>query len=161
MVGRIFADSPVGLLLITSENGFLTGVQPAEKVVGDIRRDDAASEAERQLDEYFSGVRKSFDLPIKLYGTDFQRAVLEELTKIPFGETRSYGDIAVAVGNPKAYRAVGNAVGRNPLLIIVPCHRVISGNGGIGGFSADMNIKKYLLNFEQETEQVTHCSWSG
>lgn len=149
MVGRVFADSPVGLLMITSENGFLTGISPVKAAVEDIRRDGAAGEAERQLREYFSGIRRSFDLPIKLSGTDFQRAVWNALTKIPFGETRSYGEIAAAVGNPKAYRAVGNAVGRNPLLIVIPCHRVISGSGGIGGFSADIGIKKYLLESER------------
>lgn len=148
MVGRDFAEFPVGLLEITSESGFLTGIHPAERAVGDIWRDNVTEEAKRQLCEYFSGIRKNFDLPIRLCGTDFQRAVWEALTKIPFGETRSYGEIAEEIGNPKACRAAGNAIGKNPLLIVIPCHRVISGNGGIGGFSADMNIKKYLLKLE-------------
>lgn len=148
MVGRDFAESPVGLLEITSENGFLTGIHPAERAAGDIRRDDITEETKRQLCEYFSGIRKNFDLPIRFCGTDFQRAVWEALTRIPFGETRSYGEIAEKIGNPKACRAAGNAIGKNPLLIVIPCHRVISGNGGIGGFSADMNIKKYLLKLE-------------
>jgi methylated-DNA-[protein]-cysteine S-methyltransferase len=105
------------------------------------------------LDEYFEGKRRQFDLPFYYEGTVFQRRVWEELRKIPYGETRSYEDIAVQVGNPKAQRAIGQANNRNPLLIIVPCHRVIHKNGDISGFACGIEAKRYLLDLETRSQE--------
>ncbi len=102
----------------------------------------------RQLTDYFSGRRQTFDFPYQLRGTDFQRAVWRELLKIPYGETRSYKDIAQAIGRPKAYRAVGMANNKNPLSIVVPCHRVIGSNGQLIGYAGGLASKKALLALE-------------
>ena len=101
-----------------------------------------------QLNEYFAGKRKVFDLPLKPEGTDFQRSVWQALLTIPFGETRSYREIAVQTGNPKACRAAGMANNRNPIVIIIPCHRVIGANGDLTGYGGGLDIKKYLLELE-------------
>ena len=106
-----------------------------------------ALEAERQLTQYFAGERKAFDLPIRLDGTEFQKKVWRALCDIPYGEVRTYGDIARAVGSPHACRAIGGANHKNPICIIVPCHRVVASNG-IGGYGQGIEIKKYLLELE-------------
>ena len=111
---------------------------------------DFLHEVYHQLNEYFAGKRKIFDLPVDGKGTAFQKAVWRELQKIPYGETRSYEDIAVAIGNKKAVRAIGQANGRNPIMIVVPCHRVIRKNGDISGFACGVEAKRYLLNLERE-----------
>ena len=111
---------------------------------------DFLHEVYHQLNEYFAGKRKIFDLPVDSKGTAFQKAVWRELQKIPYGETRSYEDIAVAIGNKKAVRAIGQANGRNPIMIVVPCHRVIRKNGDISGFACGVEAKRYLLNLERE-----------
>lgn len=103
----------------------------------------------QQLEEYFSGKRKVFNLPIDIKGTDFQKDVWKELQKIPYGKTVSYEDVAINIQNQKAVRAVGTANGKNPLCIIVPCHRVISKNGSIGGYSGGLEIKSKLLEIER------------
>ena len=105
--------------------------------------------AANQLDQYFTGKRKQFSLPLVLKGTEFQKAVWEALQAIPYGETRSYSDIAVAVGSPKAVRAVGMANHNNPIAIIVPCHRVIGKNGSLTGYASGLQNKKLLLELEQ------------
>jgi methylated-DNA-[protein]-cysteine S-methyltransferase len=102
-----------------------------------------------QLDEYFAGRRMTFDVAMTLEGTDFQRRVWAELSAIPYGETISYGELARRVGNPKASRAVGSANGHNPVAVIVPCHRVIAGNGSIGGYGGGLERKVHLLELEQ------------
>jgi methylated-DNA-[protein]-cysteine S-methyltransferase len=107
-------------------------------------------ETERQLGEYFAGRRRRFDLQLDFAGTEFQKRVWQALLAIPFGETRSYGQIAVEVGNPKAVRAVGAANGRNPLSIIAPCHRVIGSNGELVGFAGGMETKQFLLELERQ-----------
>ncbi len=103
-----------------------------------------------QLDEYFAGERREFDLPIELCGTEFQRAVWSVMRRIPYGEVRTYGEIAFAAGYPRAARAVGSACNRNPVLLIVPCHRVVASNG-IGGFAHRTDIKRTLLRLEGDT----------
>ena len=102
-----------------------------------------------QLAEYFAGERKEFDLPLAPRGTEFQMGVWEALKGIPYGETRSYQDIAITIGNPKACRAVGAANGRNPIPIIIPCHRVIGKNDGLVGFGGGLGIKSHLLGLER------------
>lgn len=104
--------------------------------------------AARQLDEYFAGKRTAFDLPLDLAGTEFQRTVWQELTRIPFGHTASYAQQAQRIGNPKAVRAVGAANGRNPVSIVVPCHRVIATSGAPTGYAGGLERKRYLLALE-------------
>jgi methylated-DNA-[protein]-cysteine S-methyltransferase len=114
------------------------------------RRDDAAfAEVARQLDEYFAGTRTAFDVPMRLEGTEFQQLVWEQLCAIPYGRTISYGELARRVGNPKASRAVGSANGRNPVAVIVPCHRVIAGDGSLGGYGGGLERKTSLLELER------------
>lgn len=105
----------------------------------------------KQLDEYFNGSRRKFDLPLDFTGTSFQMKTWQELLKIPYGETRSYKDIAIAIGNPKACRAVGGANNKNPIIIICPCHRVIGKNGNLTGYGGGIDMKEYLLNLESNS----------
>jgi O-6-methylguanine DNA methyltransferase len=146
-----YYDSPIGTLKIGSRAGNIVYVGLADKKTADDGAEcsDAAREAMRQLDEYFAGKRTSFDIACTLDCTPFQAAVWEALRKIPFGETRSYAQIARAVGNPKACRAVGMANNRNPLLILVPCHRVIGSDGSLTGYAAGLDVKQKLLYFEK------------
>ncbi|MEZ4751635.1 MAG: methylated-DNA--[protein]-cysteine S-methyltransferase [Bdellovibrionota bacterium] len=109
-----------------------------------------------QLEEYFEGRRQAFELPLSLTGTDFQVRVWDSLRLLGFGETTNYGSIAHSVGSPRASRAVGNAVGRNPLPIVIPCHRVIHSGGGLGGFSGGLSKKKWLLNHETFQFPTSH-----
>ena len=111
-------------------------------------------EAFRQLDEYFCGSRKKFDLPLKLRGTEFQKRVWHELLKIPYGETASYKDVAIRIGNPGAARAVGMANHNNPIAIIVPCHRVITAGGRFGGYAGGLDLKNKLLVLENKFKSI-------
>lgn len=104
----------------------------------------------RQLDDYFAGNRTEFDFPLQLDGTPFQQSVWNELLQIPYGETISYQELAKRVGNPKASRAVGNANGKNPVCIVVPCHRVVRANGDLGGYAYGIAMKKSLLSIENK-----------
>jgi methylated-DNA-[protein]-cysteine S-methyltransferase len=104
--------------------------------------------AEQQLGEYFAGARKSFDLPLDFAGTPFQKKVWSELLNIPFGQTRTYGQIANAIGKPRAFRAVGAANGKNPISIVAPCHRVIGKDGSLTGFAGGLEAKECLLGIE-------------
>ena len=101
-----------------------------------------------QLEEYFAGDRRHFDLPLELAGTDFQKSVWLELAQIPYGETVSYAELALMVGRPHAYRAVGQANGANPIPIVLPCHRVVASGGGIGGYGGGLPMKRKLLTLE-------------
>lgn len=105
--------------------------------------------ASQQLTEYFQGKRRSFDLPLDLRGTPFQRRVWDQLRRIPYGLTRSYGQVARAIGKPGAARAVGQATGANPVPIVVPCHRVIATGGGLGGYGGGLRLKRFLIALEQ------------
>ncbi|MCY3968996.1 MAG: methylated-DNA--[protein]-cysteine S-methyltransferase [Acidobacteria bacterium] len=118
--------------------------EPAED-----RLPEALSEARRQLEEYFAGERRDFDLPLSPHGTAFQRRVWAELRRIPFGETISYGELAARIGKPTASRAVGAANGRNPLPVVVPCHRVIGSDGRLTGFGGGLPTKQALLDLER------------
>jgi O-6-methylguanine DNA methyltransferase len=110
---------------------------------------DTSSDIQKQFSEYEKGVRKVFDLPLHLIGTDFQKKVWNALLEIPYGETRSYQDIAIRIGNPKAVRAVGGACNRNPIGIIVPCHRVIGKDGSLTGYDGGLSYKILLLEHEK------------
>jgi methylated-DNA-[protein]-cysteine S-methyltransferase len=119
------------------------------------RGDDAIiAKARRQLDAYFAGKLRGFDLPLAPQGTEFQQRVWAALLKIPYGATRSYGQQAAAIGSPKAVRAVGLANGRNPIAIIIPCHRVIGANGSLTGYGGGMARKRLLLDLEQGAPQL-------
>jgi methylated-DNA-[protein]-cysteine S-methyltransferase len=148
-------DSPIGRLLLTSDGTNLTGLymEPSRKAQStDGWVEDAAVEplaaALRQLDEYFTGARRVFDLPLRLQGTPFQQRVWQALCEIPYGETWSYGQLAKQIGNPSASRAVGLANGRNPISILVPCHRVIGADGSLTGYGGGLQRKQWLLAHE-------------
>jgi methylated-DNA-[protein]-cysteine S-methyltransferase len=149
--------SPVGTLTLVAEDEALIAVcweskHAARLGLSDTQRLDrhpVLLTAEKQLLEYFSGHRRKFDLPFEFNGTDFQIEVWSALCKIPFGETRTYGDLARTIGAPKACRAVGASNGRNPIAIIVPCHRVIGANGKLIGFAGGLEIKDHLLKMER------------
>ena len=130
--------------------GFPEGSMRKEPGPDWIYSDKPFVEACRQLTEYFAGTRTDFDLPVKPYGTEFQLKVLEELKKIPYGTTCSYADIAERIGQPKAMRAVGAANGRNPIPVIIPCHRVIGSSGDLTGFGGGLATKEALLRHEME-----------
>lgn len=148
--------SPVGTLTLVSQDQRLIAVlweQERENRVrlGPLQRDDRCPvliETAHQLSEYFAGKRRRFDLALAFTGTAFQRQVWDALLSIPFGETRTYGQIAQQIGNPSAVRAVGAANGRNPISIIAPCHRVIGASGGLTGFAGGLAAKQYLLALE-------------
>lgn len=146
--------SPIGILKISAEEECITGVsleaqEELPKTISEAPQTALLKETCKQLEEYFSGARTQFTLPIAYpHGTPFQHSVWNALRGIPYGETRSYEDIAVAIGNPKAVRAIGQANTRNPILLLVPCHRVINKNGTIGGFGCGVEIKKQLLQLE-------------
>ena len=110
---------------------------------------DFLYEVYTQVNEYLTGRRKQFDVPLKYQGTQFQQSVWQELQKIPYGETRSYQEIAIGIGNGRAVRAVGQANNKNPIMIIIPCHRVIHKNGDITGFACGVEVKQYLLELEK------------
>jgi methylated-DNA-[protein]-cysteine S-methyltransferase len=160
-------DSPLGPLLLTMADGLLTGVIPAQqKPIADISTasiGDAGPFARviDQLQEYFSGERREFDVPLRLVGTAFQRLVWEKLKNIPFGTTTTYGEIARRIGNPNAVRAVGLANGRNPIPIIVPCHRVIGADGRLTGYSGGLRNKSLLLDLESRAsgDRATQMSF--
>ena len=149
-----YYSSPIGILKISAEEECITGVsleaqEELPKTISEAPPTALLQEARTQLTEYFAGERKSFDLPIAYTtGTPFQHSVWNALRAIPYGETRSYEDIAMVIGNPKAVRAIGQANTRNPILLLVPCHRVINKNGTIGGFGCGVKIKKQLLQLE-------------
>lgn len=147
-------DSPLGELLLAGEKNVLQLIGFPEGKGAITPHDDwrevvgSFVEVENQLGEYFNGCRQVFDLELEPHGTPFQLRVLDALCDIPFGQTVSYGDIATAIGKPKAVRAVGAANGRNPLPIVIPCHRVIGANGSLTGFGGGLAAKSYLLNLE-------------
>ena len=111
---------------------------------------DVLLEAADQLNQYFSGKRREFDLPLSYDGSEFRMSVLDALRDIPYGETRTYAQIAEAVGSPRAYRAVGTACAENPIPIVIPCHRVVPSTGGVGSYAGGSSMKRRLLDFERE-----------
>lgn len=149
-------DSPVGTLTLVASDEGLTAIlwendDPDRVRLGPLAEDPDNRflvEAERQLGDYFSGRREAFTVPLDFKGTAFQKSVWQALLTIPFGETRSYGEIARQIGKPTAFRAVGAANGRNPISIIAPCHRVIGSNGALTGFAGGLAAKELLLGIE-------------
>jgi methylated-DNA-[protein]-cysteine S-methyltransferase len=163
-----YLDSPLGGLLIVGDGTYLTRLYlpnhkgAAQPNASWRRASEPFSQAREELAEYFAGERKTFDVPIRGAGTPFQERVWQELVRIPFGMTITYAELARRVGQPNASRAVGNANGRNPISIIVPCHRVIGANGRLTGYAGGLDNKRWLLDLERgerslsfEVERVT------
>ena len=151
--------SPLGLLTITQEDGYLTAIRVDSPDMGVPRGDKnpVLQLAVRWLRDYFDGKAPYPSvLPIRPQGTAFQHSVWEILQSIPYGESLSYGDIAQKLGSEKSSRAVGGAVGRNPLLIVIPCHRVLGANGSLTGFSAGLDRKRFLLDLERTSYSDPH-----
>jgi methylated-DNA-[protein]-cysteine S-methyltransferase len=152
MISAIYA-SPVGKLTLVSDGAAITHIEfEKQKYHGpDAPRgsDKTLDRVRRELDAYFAGKLKAFETPVAPSGTDFQERAWKALTKIPYGVTWSYGQLAAKIGNPNAQRAVGIANGRNPIPIIVPCHRVIGANGSLTGFGGGVENKRLLLELEQ------------
>ncbi|SFI84377.1 methylated-DNA--[protein]-cysteine S-methyltransferase [Thermoflavimicrobium dichotomicum] len=162
-------DSPIGLLTLAATQKGLCHIlfdKPGESLIGLKvwlsktfrafqleKHDEALLPYVEQLEEYFNQTRKNFDLPVDLYGTSFQKRVWKQLQAIPYGEVRSYKEVAQAIGIPKAVRAVGGANNKNPVPIIIPCHRVIGSNGSLVGYGGGLYIKEYLLTLEGWLEQ--------
>ena len=146
-------DSPVGVLtIITSSQGLHAILWQHEKITDNFTRSSTEKtivKTKQQLAEYFDGKRKTFDLTLVLGGTDFQIQVWQQLLKIPYGETISYGEQAKRIGDKNKARAVGMANGQNPISIVVPCHRVIGANGTLTGFGGGLDNKAYLLDLER------------
>jgi len=148
--------TPVGRLKIVASDKGLAAILWENDKPGRVRLhpqiEDAGHpvllETEAQLSDYFAGKRTSFELPLDFQGTDFQKKVWSALLSIPYGETRSYGQIALQIGNPKAVRAVGAANGKNPISIVAPCHRVVGTNGKLTGFAGGLETKAHLLKIE-------------
>ena len=165
---QMFMDSPVGRLRIVETQGFLKEISLADipgarvnkdgKIIKTVenfpqavtQKTEVLERAQQQLKEYFAGIRKNFELPLKPDGTTFFKSVWSALTDIPYGETRTYGEIASAIGKPSAARAVGMANHHNPIMIVIPCHRVIGSNGQLVGYAGGLDVKKKLLDLEMK-----------
>ena len=152
MLTMLMIDSPIGPLRLVADGDELVALhlpphdEPCDAAE---RKTPVLAQTARQLAEYFAGKRRTFDLPLAPRGSGFQERVWRALLRIKFGETRSYGEIARAIGRPSASRAVGAANGRNPIAIIVPCHRVIGANGQLTGYGGGLPIKEWLLAHER------------
>lgn len=159
-----FIPSPIGgLKLVASDEGLAAilweNENPRRVRLGDLSENSEhhmLRRTENELNEYFSGKRKTFSVPLDMRGTHFQKEVWGALVGIPYGETRSYGQLAMQLGNPNATRAVGAANGRNPIAIIVPCHRVVGFDGKLTGFAGGLDAKAYLLKLE--CESIVHAA---
>ncbi|MBS4069874.1 methylated-DNA--[protein]-cysteine S-methyltransferase [Algoriphagus aquatilis] len=141
-------SSPFGNILLESREGCLSRLQFTEEQTDGEILDQVLLSAKEQLEEYFTGKRKNFDMPIGLGGTDFQRKVWMEVAKIPFGQTTTYMKLSQKLGNPAAIRAVGAAIGANPILVILPCHRILGSDGSLTGYAGGLDRKKALLELE-------------
>ena len=155
-----YVDTPIGELLLAGSDealsliGFPKGSMRRDPEPDWIFKEKPFEEARRQLREYFDGERKEFQLPLSLAGTEFQLSVWHKLQEIPYGKTVSYGDVAKSIDKPKAVRAVGAANCRNPIPIIVPCHRVIGSHGDLTGFGGGLDTKEALLRLEAENTSL-------
>ena len=145
-----FYETKIGKIGIRENGKYITDIifSKSEEKTDNINETELIKAAFKQIKEYLDGDRKYFDLPIELMGTEFQKKVWNELRNIPYGQTKTYKDIALAIKNEKACRAIGNANNKNPLPIIIPCHRVIGSNGKLVGYSGGLDIKEKLLNIE-------------
>lgn len=141
-------QSPIGELFLIANSSALTSITHRKRAGVPLGENAISKKAAEQLKDYFAGKKVRFTVPLDPTGTPFQKRVWSELKKIPYGKTRSYKDIAREMGKPMAFRAVGSANGKNPLCVIIPCHRVIAADGSLGGYSGGLNKKKILLKIE-------------
>ena len=141
-------SSPFGNILLESRDGCLSRLQFTDQNPEGEILDQVLLATQHQLEEYFAGIRKIFDMPIGLGGTDFQRKVWMEVANIPFGQTTTYMKLSQKLGNPAAIRAVGAAIGANPILIVLPCHRILGSDGNLTGYAGGLDKKKALLELE-------------
>ena len=146
---RYIYNSKIGNILITADEKSILTVSFTDETVNFLEKNDVIDQVILQLDEYFSGTRRIFDLSLNPNGTEFQKRVWDELVKIPYGETRTYKEIAKMIGNENLSRAVGNANNKNPIAIIIPCHRVIGSNHKLTGYAYGLDKKKKLLDLEK------------
>lgn len=147
MIYKVFS-TPAGWIKLTEDQGFLVKLELLDGRIEGSQDSVLLDEAEKQLQAYLRGDLQTFDLPLKFHGTDFQKKVWKALQTIPYGETRLYKQIAAVIGNEKASRAVGGANNKNPLPILIPCHRVVSSHGRLVGYSLGLDVKKQLLALE-------------
>ena len=154
MIHQYSYETKLGSVTFVEEDGTILAITTHRSFEGIIKETNLIKEAYRQFSEYLEGERKVFDLPFKMQGTEFQKRVWKALCDIPYGETRSYKQIAQAIGNPKAVRAVGMANNKNPLLVVVPCHRVIGANGQLVGYASGLEKKHFLLQLENPNFQL-------
>lgn len=143
-------DSVIGRIVVEDDGSFVTRVYVDNTFVGTGDKSRLFTVTKTQLEEYFCGKRREFDIPLKLNGTEFQKTVWNALLTVPYGKTASYKDIAALIGKPKAARAVGGANNKNPIMIIVPCHRVVGANGSLTGYAYGTDIKQKLLDIEMK-----------
>lgn len=143
-----YLETPMGILQLQADITGLSAIGFVEERQTTSKRSKITDQAKQQLREYFAGHRQEFDLPTSVKGTEFQQQVWQQLSQIPYGQTCSYQDIANRLDKPKAVRAVGGANGKNPLTIVVPCHRVVGANGSLTGYAWGVSRKKYLLKHE-------------
>mgnify|MGYP003305193365 FL=1 len=149
MISQFTYETMLGDVTFVEEDGALLAISMQSDHGGIVQETPLIKDAFRQLSEYLIGERKEFDLPIRMRGTEFQKRVWRALLDIPYGETRSYKQIAEAIGNPKGVRAVGMANNRNQLLIVIPCHRVIGASGSLVGYGEGLEMKEFLLRLEK------------
>ena len=153
MKNSFYYDTKIGRIEIEENGEAITKIDYVQKDIEETangKQTELIKEAVKQLNEYFEGKRSIFDLPLAPEGTEFQNKVWNALREIPFGETKSYGEIARIIGNEKASRAVGMANNKNPIMIVIPCHRVIGANGKLVGYAAGLEVKEMLLNLEKK-----------
>lgn len=148
MIKYDYLETTLGLMEIVCEDEFLIGLKLVLEKNHRVNENKISKKVKSQILEYLNGSRKTFSVPFKLNGTDFQKKVYEETLKIPYGSTKTYGEIASSIGNPKSMRAVGMALGKNPIWIIMPCHRVIGKNNKLTGFAGGIDKKLSLLKLE-------------
>ena len=148
-----FYNTPIGPITIANDGEALTDlIFGSRQLQGNFKATALGNKAANQIQEYLAGKRHYFDLPLAPSGSEFQKAVWEETADIPYGATKTYAEIAQAIGRPRAARAVGHALNQNPLVIVIPCHRVIGSNGKLVGFAGGLDVKQYLLDLERK-----HC----
>jgi len=152
-VNTLLLPSPIGVIQITQQGDAITSICLTEasltqQTQAHFPQTPLLERAAQELSEYFLGARRNFTFPLAPVGTPFQKRVWQTLLHIPCGQTCSYSELAQRIGNPRAWRAVGSAVGKNPILIAIPCHRVIAANGGIGGYREGLSVKRWLLKHE-------------
>ena len=148
-----YYQSPIGWLEIRASKKGITSIDYVNEKGEHFNRSPLLKKCKEQLDEYFAKKRKTFNLPLDLEGTDFQVIVWKEIKKIPFGKTTTYQDLSRHLGDPHSERAVGNATGKNPICIVIPCHRVIASDGKLTGYRGGLKRKKWLLDFEDAFPQ--------